>query len=56
MFGRDLPTVTEVFTYKAQDILAGEADVTEDHYGTRLLGVAQYAVKRFGPDATLLVG
>lgn len=57
VFGQDLPKVTEVFTYKAGDIVARDhvAD-NGDRYLTRLLGVAQYAVKRFGPNATLLVG
>lgn len=56
-FGQDLPKVTEVFTYKAGDILArDEVADCGDRYLTGLLGVAQYAVKRFGPDATLLVG
>lgn len=56
-FGHDLPKVTEVFTYKAGDIIAREdAAVNGDRYLTGLLGVAQYAVKRFGTEATVLVG
>lgn len=56
-FGHDLPKVTEVFTYKAGDITARHHIAENgDRYLTRLLGVAQYAVKRFGPNATLLVG
>lgn len=51
--GQDLPRVTEVFTYKARDF-AGKDDADNDV--RRLQQVAQYALTRFGPEATLLVG
>lgn len=55
-FGHHLPRVTEVFTYKAGDIIARrDAAANGDRYLTGLLGVAQYAVKRFGTEATVLV-
>lgn len=51
--GQDLPRVTEVFTYKARDF-AGKVDADNDV--KRVQQVAQYALTRFGPEATLLVG
>lgn len=55
-FGQRLPQVTDLFTYKASEILEREDTATGgDRYVTGLLEIARYAVKRFGPSATLRV-
>ncbi|MFC5506089.1 hypothetical protein [Bosea massiliensis] len=55
-FGQRLPKVTDLFTYKASEILERENSAADgDRYLTGLLDIARYAVRRFGPNATLRV-
>lgn len=54
--GQNLPKMTESFTYKASDLVAGETVSNRFERDTnRLLRVAHYAIQRFGAEATITV-